>query len=151
VEASLDPHADTRSERAEQLQIREIGSGRWDGLINSHFADANVTSELVFVSGQLALDDDGQLVGIGDVVAQAEQVFTNIAAILAEAGCELDDVVDVKVYLMDINDISRIAEARRRFFGDRRPASTALQIGGLVMPEALIEVSAIACRRGPHE
>ncbi|HEY4348393.1 MAG TPA: RidA family protein [Gaiellaceae bacterium] len=133
------------------MQIREIGSGRWDGLINSHFADANVVSDLVFVSGQLALDGDGKLVGIGDVVAQAEQVFANIATILAEAGCELSDVVDVKVYVMDIKDIPRIAEARRRFFGDRRPASTAVQISGLVMADALIEVSAIACRKGSRE
>jgi 2-iminobutanoate/2-iminopropanoate deaminase len=133
------------------LQITELGSGRWDGLINSHFADGNVCADFVFVSGQLALDAQGELVGAGDVVAQAEQVFSNIAAILAEAGSDLSDVVDVKVYLIDINDISRIAPARRRFFGDRRPASTAVQIGALVLPEALIEISAIAVRRTARE
>jgi 2-iminobutanoate/2-iminopropanoate deaminase len=133
------------------LQIREIGAGRWDELINSHFANGNVWSDFVFVSGQLALDEQGELVGAGDVVAQAEQVFKNIAAILDEAGSDLSDVVDVKVYLIDINDISRIADARRRFFGERRPASTAVQIGGLVMPEALIEVSAIAIRGAARE
>jgi 2-iminobutanoate/2-iminopropanoate deaminase len=133
------------------LQIREIGSGRWDALINSHFANGNVLSDFVFVSGQLSLDEQGKLVGAGDVVAQAEQVFANIAAILAEADSDLSDVVDVKVYLIDINDISRIATVRRRFFGDRRPASTAVQIGGLVMPDALIEVSAIAIRGTARE
>ena len=133
------------------MQIREIGSGQWDTLINSHFANGNVRSDFVFVSGQLALDEQGKLVGAGDVVAQAEQVFANIAAILAEADSNLSDVVDVKVYLIDINDISRIAPVRRRFFGDRRPASTAVQIGGLVMPDALIEVSAIAIRGAARE
>jgi reactive intermediate/imine deaminase len=128
------------------VQIREIGSGRWDRLINSHFADGNAYSDLVFVSGQLALDESGTLVGAGDVAAQAEQIFKNIASILAEADAELEDVVDVKIYLHDINDISRIAPVRRRFFGERRPASTAVQIAALVIPEALIEVSAIAVR-----
>jgi reactive intermediate/imine deaminase len=129
------------------LEIQEIGSGRWDSLITSHFADGNVCSEFVFVSGQIALDEQGELVGAGDVVAQAEQVFSNIAAVLTEAGCDLYDVVDVKLYLIDIGDIARIAPVRRRFFGERRPASTAVQIGALVLPDALIEVSAIAVRR----
>ncbi|MCW2643972.1 MAG: 3-hydroxyisobutyrate dehydrogenase and related beta-hydroxyacid dehydrogenase-like protein [Pseudonocardiales bacterium] len=129
------------------MEITEIGAGRLDELIDTHLSDANVAPDLVFVSGQLGLDADNNLVGEGDVVLQAEQVLKNIESVLADADATLADVVDLRLYLLDITDIPRIAPVRRRYFGDRRPAATAVEINRLVVPGALIEISAVAVRR----
>jgi 2-iminobutanoate/2-iminopropanoate deaminase len=128
------------------VTVSEVGSGRLDELIDTHLSDANATDELVFVSGQLPLDADNNLVGDGDVVQQAEQALKNIAGVLEELGSTLADVVDLRLYLLDITDIPRIAPVRRRYFGDRRPAATAVEVSRLVVDGALIEISAVARR-----
>jgi 2-iminobutanoate/2-iminopropanoate deaminase len=134
------------AESEHTMDVTEIGAGRLDELIDTHLSDGNITPELVFVSGQLGLDADNNLVG-DDVVTQAEQVFKNIADVLAEASMTMADIVDLRLYLLDIKDIPRIAPTRRRVFGDRRPAATAVEINKLVVPGALIEISAVAWRR----
>jgi 2-iminobutanoate/2-iminopropanoate deaminase len=126
--------------------VSEVGSGRLDELIDTHLSDANATADHIFVSGQLPLDAENNLVGEGDVVAQAEQVFANITAVLEELGSTPADIVDLRLYLLDITDIPRIAPVRRRVFGDRRPAATAVEINRLVVAGALIEISAVARR-----
>jgi enamine deaminase RidA (YjgF/YER057c/UK114 family) len=126
--------------------VSEVGSGRLDQLIDTHLSDANATEDLIFVSGQLPLDAENNLVGKGDIVAQAEQVFANITRVLEELGSTPADIVDLRLYLLDITDIPRIAPTRRRIFGDRRAAATAIEVNRLVVDGALIEISAVARR-----
>jgi len=110
----------------------------------SHYTDAVRAGDLLFVSGCVALDTNGELVGEGDVVAQARQVFSNIGLCLAAAGASFADVVKVTTFLTDIADRARVNPVRQEFFGDARPASTLVEVSALVLPEFLIEAEAVA-------
>ena len=110
----------------------------------SHYADAVRAGDLLFVSGCVPVDADGNLVGGDDVVAQAERVFENIGAILAAAGAGPEDVVKVTVFLTDVDDRPAINPVRQRFFGETRPASTLVEVGKLAVPGARVEVEAVA-------
>jgi reactive intermediate/imine deaminase len=111
----------------------------------SHYTDAVQAGGLLFVSGCIPVDADGQLVGGGDdVVAQARQVFANVGSVLAAAGAGFADVVKVTVYLTDIDDRPRINPVRQEVFGDARPASTLIEISRLALPGARLEVDAVA-------
>jgi reactive intermediate/imine deaminase len=110
----------------------------------SHYTDAVQVGEMLFVSGVVPVDSEGRLVGDGDVVAQARQVFTNLGAVLAAAGCSFSDVAKVTVYLTDIDDRPRINPVRREVFGDVRPASTLVEVSRLAVDGARLEIEAIA-------
>ena len=114
----------------------------------SHFTDAVRAGDLLFVSGIVPVDADGALVGGSDVVAQAEQVFALLGRVLAAAGAGPGDVVKVTVYLLDKDDRPRINPVRQRFFGAARPASTLVEVSGLVVAGALLEVEAVALLGG---
>lgn len=110
----------------------------------SHYTDAVEANGLLFLSGCVPVDAEGRLVGGGDVVAQAGQVFANIDAVLAAAGAAFADVVKVTVYLLDIDDRPRINAVRRQVFGDARPASTLIEVSRLALPGARLEIEAVA-------
>ncbi|WCB96697.1 2-iminobutanoate/2-iminopropanoate deaminase [Baekduia alba] len=117
-------------------------------VFDSHFSPGFLAGPLVFVSGQLPLDERGAVEGGDDVEAQARRVFRNIERVLAEAEATLRDVVQVNVFLLDIGDIPRIANLRRELFGEHPPASTAVEVSGLVVPGCKIEINAVALRDG---
>ncbi len=98
----------------------------------------------VYVSGQIALDKDGQLVGAGDMKAQAEQVFKNLQAALAAAGATFSDVVKMNTYTTDMSQAPAIREVRSRYFGETVPASTLVQVVHLARPEFMLEIEVIA-------
>jgi 2-iminobutanoate/2-iminopropanoate deaminase len=110
----------------------------------SHYTDAVRVDDLLFVSGCIAVDGDGRLVGGDDVVAQTRQVFLNLQSILAAAGATFADVAKVTVFLVDVDDRSRINPVRQEFFGDARPASTLVEVGRLVLPGAKVEIELVA-------
>ncbi len=110
----------------------------------SHYTDAVRFGDLLFISGIVALDGQNQVVAPGDVVGQAEYIFATISRLLAQAGGSFADVLRVTVYLMDVQDRTRINPVRQKFFGTTRPASTLIGVKELALPELLIEVEAIA-------
>lgn len=110
----------------------------------SHYTDAVQAGGLLFVSGCVPADGQGRLVGDGDVVAQARQVFENIGRVLAAAGTGFAEVVKVTVYLIDIDDRPLINPVRQEVFGDARPASTLVEVSRLALPGARLEVDAVA-------
>jgi 2-iminobutanoate/2-iminopropanoate deaminase len=110
----------------------------------SHFTDAVRAGDLLFISGVVPVDGDGNLVRADDVVEQMRQVFANLAAVLAAAGATFADVVKVNVYLTDIADRPRINPVRQEIFGDVRPASTLVEVSALAVPGAKIEIEAVA-------
>ena len=110
----------------------------------SHYTDAVRAGDLLFVSGCVAVDADGNVVGVGDVVAQARQTFANIGLILEAAGATFADVVKVTTFLTNVDDRATINPVRQEFFGSSRPASTLVEVSRLVVPEFLIEVEAVA-------
>lgn len=99
----------------------------------------------VYVAGQLALSADGQVVGAGDASLQAEQVFKNLQAALAEVGASFDDVVKLTFFMIDMADFPAIRKVRDQFVNTSQPpASTAVQIGALAADPFLLEIEAIA-------
>ena len=119
---------------------------RVDGLAEpiSHFTDAVRADDLLFVSGIVAVDAGGRLVGGDDVVAQTRQVFENMRRVLAAAGCGFEDVVKVTIFLTEVDDRPRINPLREEVFGATRPASTLVEVSRLAIPGAKVEVEAIA-------
>ena len=110
----------------------------------SHYTDAVRAGELLFVSGCIAVDGEGRLVGGDDVTAQTRQVFANLEAILAAGGGSFADVVKVTVFLTDIGDRVAVNEVRRQVFGATRPASTLVEVSKLVLDGARVEIEAVA-------
>ncbi|MFJ5302811.1 RidA family protein [Streptomyces sp. NPDC088350] len=103
------------------------------------------TGRFVAISGQLALDEDGKLVGEGDPAAQARQVFENLSRCLAAAGATFDNVVKLTFFVTDMAYLPAIRAARAAHIpDDRLPAASAVQVAGLVRPEFLMEIEAFA-------
>lgn len=107
-----------------------------------------VTGRLAFVSGQVALDEGGQLVGPGDIGAQARQALGNLHRIIRHLGGDWPDVVKFGWYVLDTGSLQVIRDVRdeliRPSLGDRpNPASTLVQVAALFRPEFLIEVDAV--------
>jgi enamine deaminase RidA (YjgF/YER057c/UK114 family) len=103
--------------------------------------------KLVFVAGQVALDKDGNVVGKGDLRAQAKQVYDNLRTALAAAGASPRDVVKVVGYVVNYNPslLPVLREVRQGFFGDAEPpASTLVGVQALAREDFLIEIEAFA-------
>ncbi len=95
------------------------------------YSQGIVANGFLFTAGQIALDPGSGQIVAGDVVAQTEQVFRNLAAILGSAGCSWHDVVKATVFLMDMRDFPRVNEVYARVMGDARPARSTVQVSGL--------------------
>lgn len=95
------------------------------------YSQAVVANGFLFTAGQIALDPaTGQIVA-GDVVAQTEQVFRNLSAVLDAAGASWGDVARSTVFLMDMADFPKVNEVYGRIMGDARPARSTVQVSGL--------------------
>ena len=100
--------------------------------------------DLVFVSGQAAIDESGALVGVGDFDAQAEQTFRNLESVLVAAGSGLGRVAKVTIFLTDMSNFPKIVDLRGRWFREPYPADTIVEVRSLALPELEIEIEAIA-------
>jgi len=100
---------------------------------------------LLFIAGQVALDEELRLIGPGDAEEQARQVWRNIKVAVEKAGGKLADVVRVSTYVADIGDIDAIMRARREFFPDGDyPVATMVEVARLGLPGLLLETEAMA-------
>ncbi len=99
---------------------------------------------LLFVSGQAAIDETGAVVGAGDFDAQAEQTFRNLGRVLEAGGSSLAHVVKVTIFLTDMANFAKIVELRGRWFTPPWPADTIVEVSALALPELEIEIEAIA-------
>jgi enamine deaminase RidA (YjgF/YER057c/UK114 family) len=100
---------------------------------------------LVFIAGQVSLDENWQLVGLGDPLAQAEQVWKNLQRAAVAAGGKVTDIVKITVFLSDIRHAPAEMEVRARYFEQGRyPICTQVQVANLGLPELLMEVDAFA-------
>lgn len=100
--------------------------------------------KLLFISGLTATDDQGNIVGKGDIVTQARVIFTKIGEILETAGATFDDVVKTVDYITTTENYRGTADVRREFFRTDFPAATGVIVAGLLRPDALIEIEAVA-------
>jgi 2-iminobutanoate/2-iminopropanoate deaminase len=100
--------------------------------------------KLLFVSGQVGIDEAGELVSLDDFDAQADQAFRNLSRVLEAGGSSLDRVVKVTIFLTDMTNFPKIVELRRRWFTPPYPADTIVEVRSLYRPEVKIEIEAIA-------
>jgi reactive intermediate/imine deaminase len=98
----------------------------------------------LYVSGQVSLDSAGKVVGAGDVGAQARQVFENLKVALAAANASLENIVKITVFITDLSGLQEFRKLRNEYFPKNPPASSLVKVAGLVLPELLIEIEAIA-------
>jgi 2-iminobutanoate/2-iminopropanoate deaminase len=110
----------------------------------THVVEVTGPGKTIYIAGQIALDKDGNVVGAGDMKAQAEQVFKNLQAALDAAGAKFSDVVKMNTYVTDMEQAPAVREVRARYFGDTVPASTLVQVVRLARPEFLLEIEVIA-------
>jgi enamine deaminase RidA (YjgF/YER057c/UK114 family) len=100
---------------------------------------------LIFVSGQVAFDADGSVVGVGDIGAQARQAFRNLGAVLEAADASFADVVKLTYFVRDIDAVGAIRAARDEFVDTASPpASTLVEVSRLFVPDLQIEIEAVA-------
>src|SRR4051812_49138075 len=112
--------------------------------VYNHFVRVDQPKSLIFVSGQLARDDEGQQVGRGSMLEQTRQCLRNIEKTLAAADASLGDVVWTTVYTTDIREFREIVAAREEFFKERLPTSTMVEVNHLADPGLLVEIAVIA-------
>lgn len=100
---------------------------------------------IVFISGQVALDKSGRVVGKGDFKAQLEQVFENLKAAIEATGGTFDDVIKLNSYVVGMSHLAELREVRDKYVNVKNPpASTAVEVPRLFRPEFLVEIEAIA-------
>jgi enamine deaminase RidA (YjgF/YER057c/UK114 family) len=105
-------------------------------------------ASIIFIAGQTALDQDGNLIGKNDFAVQAEQVFRNLSFALQASGCTAANLVKLTVFLTDMDNLAPYREARNRFFAfvtpPAAPAVTLVEVSKLYGPDFMIEIEAIA-------
>lgn len=99
---------------------------------------------LIFISGQLARDRDGHIVGAGDMRAQLRQTLENIKAALEAAGASLSDLVRTNTYVTDIDEYFKHTDVRMEYYNHAMPTSTTVEVKRLAQPELMVEIDAIA-------
>ena len=110
----------------------------------SHVAEVTA-GRPVYIAGQVALDPAGELVGPGDIAAQARQVFDNLQAALQTVGASFEQVVKLNYYLVDASQLPVVREVRNQYINtEQPPASTAVEVRRLFRDDILIEVEAVA-------
>jgi enamine deaminase RidA (YjgF/YER057c/UK114 family) len=111
---------------------------------NYKMATRQEGGQLLYISGQVAWDTSGNVVGKGDMRTQARQVFQNLQQVLQAAGGDLNDLMKITTYITKIEDFPAVAEARSEVFQGELPASTLIVVKSLFHPDFLIEVEGVA-------
>jgi reactive intermediate/imine deaminase len=102
------------------------------------------TGRTVYVSGQVSLDAEGNVVGEGDARLQTETVLEHVKTVVEEAGGGMGDIVKVTVFITDMGLYDEIHEVRRRYFEEPYPASSMVEVSALIDPRLLVEIEAVA-------
>ena len=112
--------------------------------VYNHYVRVDQPKSMIFVSGQVARDGEGNPVGQGSMLEQTRQCLRNIERNLEAAGASMSDVVWTTVYTTDIREFRQIVAAREEFFKDNLPTSTMVEVSHLADPGLLVEITVIA-------
>ena len=117
-------------------------------VVNGHVLYSHVVSvegrRTIYVSGQLARDKAGNVVGKGDMRAQLRQVGENVKAAFDAAGASLGDLVKTTTFVTDIDEYFKHVDVRMEYFGAALPTSTTVEVRRLAHPDFLVEIEAVA-------
>ncbi|WP_433354819.1 NAD(P)-binding domain-containing protein [Microtetraspora malaysiensis] len=111
---------------------------------NGRYSHAVRFGDLLFVSGQVAADEHGHVLGEDDMARQTEHIFENLRLILADQGSSFDDVIHVKSFVTDMGRLADYGNVRARYLTGKPPSSTTVEVSRLFLPGALLEVEVIA-------
>ena len=126
------------------MPISTIATPEAKPVAHYKMATRRESGQLLYISGQVAWDTNGNIVGKGDVRTQARQVFQNLRQVLQAAGGDLKDLMKITTYITKIEDFPAVAEARSEVFQGELPASTLIVVKSLFHPDFLLEVEGIA-------
>jgi reactive intermediate/imine deaminase len=119
-----------------------------DRFATVHISQGFRVGDLVFVSGQAAVNEQGEVVGVGDFGAQARQAIRNLDRVLTAAGSSLDQVIKVTIFVTDMSHFPEVVKLRKEVFSQPYPADTICEVQGLAYPELMFEIEAVALADG---
>jgi len=111
---------------------------------NAMSIDLSKAKKMIWVSGQIAFDENEKFIGKGNIRVQTEQCLKNLKSALEKLGGTLDDVVQVIVFVKGMTGLKEIHDVRLKYFKEPYPTSTLIEVTGFVHPDALIEINAVA-------
>lgn len=122
---------------------QNIPSGApWEPIVG--YSRAVRVGNTIHVAGTAAVDEQGQIVGVGDAAAQAAYILRKIETALQQAGASMSDVVRTRIFVLDINEWEQIGRAHGAVFGAIRPVTTMVQVSRFIDPQMLVEIEAEA-------
>jgi len=131
----------TNSEKkSKKLKIKS--ASKWEGIVG--YSRVVRSGNIIEVAGTTAVDDDGNIVGVGDPFAQTIFIFEKIAKYLKQAGATMEDIVRTRMYVTDISCWEEIGRAHAEYFINIKPAASMLEVSRLIDPELLIEIEVSA-------
>lgn len=118
------------------------------GRAYSHGVKVDVgDSEMLFITGEVAKDEKGKIVGEGDTAEQADYIFKKIMSILSEAGMNLMDLVKINIYLANMDEFEKVSKIRSKYLKESKPAATTIEIARTAAKGCEVEIDAIAIKK----
>ena len=121
------------------MEIKKISSGaKWEDIVG--YSRVVVAGNRVMVTGTTSVDENGEIVGVGDAYAQTKYIFQKIAKYLEQAGTSIENVVWNRMFVTDISKWEEIGRAHAEFFKHIKPCATMVEVKGFVHPDMIVEI-----------